>query len=359
MSFDNWKARLAGQKVTAFVTPQAEDEGYYRKPLTQKKIGADGKANGQTEIIGWLPVAYFLDNMSLICLLNNKEVSADDEALWSWVVSNPISYATYHAVADDGMAWPELAVVDTGPRLSENVGAVPAEKPKEPVTAEDHKAIIAALIGSTAEAKVDADDEVNSVTGSINRLAEARLAADKAGQKLYKPPFETYKQLFAVWTPMVKDAETEEKRLARLVLVYRESVRKREAEEAAVAEKARLETVRLAEIASREEEERNQRAADRAIATGEEPPPPEVTEEALPAPVAEVAAPPPRTVVPTHGKRRVKEQEQTFVEITDIDEVFAYFSATAEVHAVLHTLALAATRAGRVVPGTTSRKGLV
>jgi hypothetical protein len=350
MSFNNWKARLAGETVPAFVTPTAEDEGYYRKPITQKKLGANGKTNGQNETIGWVPCAYFLDGTSLVCLLGGREVESEDESLWSWVVRNPISYETYKAVAEDGKPWP-----DTAPpvMLSENVGAVPVEKPKEPETLEEHQARINLLIEALTDAKVGTDEEANAVNGSINRLAEARLAADKAGKSVYKPFFDRYKAAFNIWTPMVSAAEAEEKRATRLILVYRESVRLRlEKEAKEAAEKAAAEA------------EAQQRAADRAIASGTEPdsglvewaedqeeillPPPEEPEPVKqPAPLA-----------PTHGKRKVREQMQTFVEITDIDKVFVYFKETAEIKAVLHTLALAAVKAGRDVPGITKREGL-
>ena len=39
MSFENWKRRLAGEKITAYLQPQLEDEGYYRKPIVEAVLG--------------------------------------------------------------------------------------------------------------------------------------------------------------------------------------------------------------------------------------------------------------------------------------------------------------------------------
>lgn len=355
MSFDKWRARLAGEKVMTYVKPDAMDEGYYRKPITQKKIGRDGKPNGQTETIGYTPVAYFLDGNALICLLGDKEVESQDEALWSWVVSNPISYELYRKVTEDGAPWPDVALPTL---LSENTGGIaPVEKPKAPETAEEHKALIDTLIASTKEAKVETAEEANSVNGSMNKIAEARLAAAHAGEALYKPHFEKYKALYNQWTPMVKDAEAEEKRLARLILTFRESVRKRELEEAEAKRKADEAAAAAEKQRQEEEAERNARAADRAIASGEPEPEPEIEPPPPPSPPA--PAPKPAAIAPTYGKRKVREQVQTFVEITDIDQVFAFFKETTEVKAVLHTLALAMVKAGHDVPGITKREGLI
>ena len=145
---------------------------------------------------------------------------------------------------------------------------------------------------------------------------------------------------FAAWTPMVKLAEDAEKRVTRLILTFRESERGKAAAAAAA------ETARAAQ-----ETEANERAADRAIANGEEPPTPEVEEP------PQQQAPP--EIKPTHGTRKLREEEQTFVEIVDEAQVATYFRGNDELRAVLHTLALRATKRGETVPGTTSRKGLV
>lgn len=345
MSYRNWQQRLAKQPVKAFVTPTLDDEGYYRKPITEKEIGANGKTNGRTRVIGWTPVAYFSEGDKLTCLIGAapaiKEVDAADEALWSWVVEHPIPYDWYKAVAEDGGEWPDKP---QPPVLSENVGSVEHAAPKPLETAEDFKAAIVTAIGATVDAKVDTDEDANAVNGSINRIAELRLGAAKAGEAAYKPHYARYKAAFDLWTPMVKDAELEEKRLARLILAHRERVRQRELVE---EQKRKVAEEAAAEAAAR--------AADRAISNGEPPALAEApeTEEALPPP------PPPSRLTPTYGKRKVKEQMQTFVEITDIDKVFAYFRDSAEVKAVLSTLALVAVKAGRDVPGITKREGLV
>jgi hypothetical protein len=121
MSYTNWTKRLAGEKVKTFVQPQPDDEGYYRKPVTEMVLGRDGKTNGQRRVIDWIPVAYFLtdpssaDGQHLAGLIgagkHMRDMTDDetaDESLWSWVCRHPIPYEMYTAVAESGESWPDL-----------------------------------------------------------------------------------------------------------------------------------------------------------------------------------------------------------------------------------------------------------
>ena len=112
MSYDNWRRRLAGETITAYLQPQLEDEGYYRRPITEPVVGANGQRNGQKRIIGWEPVAYFIDDGMLRGVIGDRDMAANevtDETLWSYVCRHPIAENVYRAVAERGEPWPDAS----------------------------------------------------------------------------------------------------------------------------------------------------------------------------------------------------------------------------------------------------------
>lgn len=348
MPYGKWETRLAGRKVETFLQPNGDDEGYYRKPTAHK----DPSGNGRWVITGWTPIALFLENEDsekLIGLwgagkdmrdLTDDELS--DEGLWSWIVANPISYDWYKAVAEDGQPWPDSEAAQLeraqaeGKRAAENQ-EMPAEgsaEPKAPETVEEHRAAIKVLVDTAKATKtVTSDEEANVVAGTKNMLAERRLAADKAGKARYQPAYKHYKTLFDEWTPMVKAAEQQEKNLNGLILTWREKARKQ-----------REATLQAAQQQQEIDVEAEQRAADRAIVTGDPAPPPEVKE---PDPIPE----PPAPIKPTYGSRTVREELKPFVTIIDEAKVAIYFRGNPELIAVLEILALRAVKRGETVPG--------
>lgn len=369
MSFDKWKARLAicqghstvsarraaiaASGIKTFMEPDAEDEGYYRKPLVEPALGPDGKTNGQKRLIGWVPCAYFLVGVAagdketdVLCGVigagNDLRDMTDDEVkdggLWSWVVANPISYETYVAVAENGEPWPD-GVPAGKPVATDNQPIEPATTKKEPETLEEFQAAIATVLNSAPADKVTSIEAAAIAAGNKNALAEIRLKADKAGRAIYEPLFRDYQKIQKSWAPLPKLCEDQEKKIQREINLFQEAERVRLAAEQAAA--ARLIV---------EEEERNQRAADRAIANGEPEPEPEVTEIVVP---TAVVAP----ITPTYGTRAVKAELKTFVTITDSLAVAKFFIANEKMQALLNELATNAIRAGVEVPGTTHRKG--
>lgn len=361
MSYEKWRARLRGDKVVNFLIPDDQDEGYYRKPHGVKK------SNGIMEIHGYTPVALFMVGGAIGGLwgagADVRDMTEDelcDEGLWSWLVGNPVSYETYTAVAERGERWPDLNPVQTaasainealkaegdGKRLAENQDA-PAEgakdAPKEPETAAEFKAVIDRLVLNSLETTaVTTEEEAAVAAGTKNMIAETRLASKKKGEEAYKPHWTAYKKLHGEWTPMLAVAETEEKRLERIVLTFRQKKRETDAAQAAQEQQRQA-----------QEEEANQRAADRAISQGEEPPPPVV--EPTPPKPPEAQKP----VAPTYGTRTIKEEEKTFTTIEDEAKVCAFYRGSPELVAVLHTLIDRSLKKGEAVPGITTRKGLV
>jgi hypothetical protein len=377
MAYEKWQARLDGKKVETFLQPQLEDAGYYRKPIKNKL------PNGQWETVGWIPVALWVEGrvfgdkeQDVLCGLigagarmrdmTPKELG--DEELWSYIANHPISYGTYKMVAEEGKPWPDSqaeqlqATIPAANREVEKTDNKPAEELPLHV---QHKQAIDSACGVAKAFKIASEKEAEQGLGIKNRLAELRLAAKRDGEAAYKPHYNEYARLYAVWNPMIGQAEAEETSLNTKLLTWRETERKRiAAEQAKTATEAAAAAAIEAERV-RAEQEVNERAADRAIANGDPEPPPLVTApERSMEQVAQNQAPPlaAKPLTPTYGKRRLKEEEKTFLDETkaiDFDALFAYFKDTAEVQMLLKTLALAAVRAGREVPGVTTRKGLI
>lgn len=359
--YANWRKRLAGEEVKTFLQAQPDDCGYYRIPLTEPELGANGKTNGRKRVIGWTPVALFPDPFvkdTLRGIIGDRDMRDDEvsgEQVWSYCCRNPINYDTYQAVAERGEPWPDLPAQDIGslyaaasghpqPRIVSDNAALPTEAPKV-MTLEDHRAAIDAAVKAADKVKVHSLEEANVAAGTMNRLAELRLAADKAGKAIYEPLYREYKSVQSVWSPLVTRASTAEKALDVEIRRWKQAEYRRIEDEKREFERKR-----------REEEEANARAADRAIARGEPEPQPAVTVE--PPPESSVA---PAPVVATHGTRKFKEPEQSWHldSVENFDDLYLYFKSAPALQALLRTLAAAAIKAGRDVPGTTKHFGVI
>lgn len=331
-----WQDSLAGLKPKMFTDdPQL---GFYRKPIKERN------AKGNNKRVGWAPVAIFMADGAMIARVGTedggKDLTGDDlNEIWSYVAGNAISEGNYREVARHGKKWwdeqspPEIPAADRDVAQDDNA-------PPQVLTDKDHAAAIDNAI-SAALKTVTNEAEAAQALGSKNRIAELRLAADKAGKAFYDPPFREYKRLHGLWSPMVARADTAEKALQKVILTFREKERQRIAAEQAATD-----------ARQRENDEANERAAQRSIAAGISEQPPEVVEIEKP-----VAAAP---IVATYGSRGLKEEMKTFLDaVTDFDQVYAYFKNTAEVKTFLIALATAAVKSGKTVPGTTTRQGLI
>lgn len=327
-----WRSALAGENPKMFVD-QCE-LGFYRKALKERD------AKGNNKRVGWIPVAIFMDGDVMTARVGMRDVIGDElNELWSYIAGQPISEETYRAVAERDEAWPDaIAAIPAANRsVAQDDNAAP-----EVLTDKDHAAAIDSAIGAALKT-VTSETEAAQALGSKNRIAELRLAAEKAGKALYEPPFREYKSLLGLWSPIVARADAAEKALNRIILTFRETERQRiSKEQAEVAERQRL------------LDGANARAADRAIAAGEPEPPP-VVEETLPQPVSALAE-----IAPTYGTRKLKEEVKTILDaVTDYDAVYAFLKNEPKVKALLLDLATAKVKAGFAVPGTTTREGLI
>lgn len=385
MNYANWRKRLAisqqhstvaarREAVAAlkinFSQPTEADCGYYRKPIGEKM------PNGRFNVTGWIPVAYFLHAAGttdeMLCgVIGTGDGMRDmtpeeltDEELWSYVVSNPIPYEWYQAVAENGEAWPDATppltqsesptfthttVVDDGTGAGSTARVVEIGDNKPPVVEPhiEHGEAIDRAVGAAQDLKITDEASAAVALGAINRIAELRLAADKAGRAIYEPLHKAYTAEQKKWPPMIKKAKDAETALNMRYLKWREAEKQKAAE--AAAEAARKQ---------REIDEANERAAQRAIAQGQPEPPPEVLEE----PPAAMPAPAP--VAPTYrasGQRTApKEVERWWLDgIDDYDKVYEAFKNDVNVRNALQIAAAAAVKNGQEVPGTRRHFGLI
>lgn len=376
MTYANWRRRLeisqtlktvaARREAVAllkinFSQPGEADEGYYRKPITEKDHD-----NGRNVVVGWIPVAYYMWEGKLTGVIGAGDKSHEmsdheifDEELWSYVVSNPIPHEWYVAVAERGEPWPDAKPTTTMAvlrafekslgerggegeflRLEDNEPPKPEKVESADPPEVQHAKAIDTAISAAKSLTVTNEGEASIAAGSKNRIAELRLAADKAGKAIYQPLHAAYVAEREKWLPMVNRADVAEKSINREVLEFREKQRK-----AVIAAEMK------AAQAQREQDEANERAAQRAIAAGEPEPAPLVEEAAI------AAAPSP--VVPTYGKRSIKEDVKKFAVIVDDVEVYKWLRANQELKDLLQKLATNAIRAGFTVPGATIREGLI
>jgi hypothetical protein len=335
---------LKAAGVATSPQPDMSDCGFYRLPLAEQAISkVTGQPNGRKNVIGWEPIAYYLESGSLRGRISDRDMTANQVIdYWTWCCTYPISEEEYRRVAEDGLDWTDapakigdIPAADRDVTAADNTPAIEVLSPDKM-----HAEAIDAAIGAAIKTVTSVTEDAQA-SGSKNRIAELRLAADKAGKAIYEPIYRQYTAEQKKWSPIIARATAEEKRLNTEILKFRESERQRI---------AKIQADALEE--ARKIDEANQRAADRAIARGEPEESPEVVEVA---PV-QVAAP----IAPTYGTRKVKEEVKFFLDqVTSWDMLFAHYKSNTDVQALLMRLAGSDIKAGRVVPGTTSREGLI
>lgn len=363
-TYKNWKARLEG--ATVMTHDGDPDVGFYRKPIRTSR--QDGN-----KITGWVPVAYFMEGNKLIGVIGDRDMTPNELTdLWTYVCAYPIPEQVYRDV-DAGKPWPrdligepkqasrtaypadpsgritsgpsdferaQAAIPAAGREVTKNDNAITDDLPLD----QQHRQ---AIENATKEAiaPVTTEEQAALVLGRKNRVAELRLAADKAGKAIYQPLYQAYTTEQKKWSPLADLCNSFEKKAGTAVLTFRENERKR-----------LLAIQQEAEAKQREQDEANQRAADRAIMRGEPEPAPAVVNM----PVFEEVKPAP--IVPTYGSRTIREQVKKFAEINEARDwalVREHFKDNAEIKALLLKLAQIEVTAGRTVPGVTIREGLV
>lgn len=395
MSYTKWQKRLeiaekfptvakrreaiAALKINN-MQPDHEDEGYYRKPVTEPKLGPDGKTNGQKTIIDWIPVAYYMHNGQLTGVIGNLEQSRlmtdreiADQELWTWVVANPISYDDYVAVAERGEQWFDMTnppnptaakiidrLVADGitpvttaaeleaaknvevviPAANREVGRSDNAPPEEAIALDvEHATAIDNAIGAAKDLPVTTVPEAEIASGAANIIRERRLAAEKVAKRMVEPLKIAYDDERGKWAPPVLRAKAAEDDIRLKVSNFEIAERKRiAAEQLAALEK------------QREIDDANQRAADRAIAEGQPEPPPVVEEVVIPQA--------PEKTKPTYGSYTPRAKPVLkFAVIQDAAAVLNHFKLNYKVIELIQKLATDDIRTGLEVPGATFREG--
>jgi hypothetical protein len=327
-----WKDSMAGLKPKLYVDDPRL--GFYRKPIKERND------KGNNKRVGWEPIAIFMVGNIMAARVGVTDITGDAlNELWSYVAGNPISEEWFRTVYERGEAWPDAAQPTNVPAANRDVAK--SDNASEEVDPDKaHAAAIDAAIGA-APATVKSDAEAAVALGSKNRIAELRLAADKAGKAIYEPIYRTYTAEQKKWSPIINRAAAKEKELNTAILSFRESERQRIAKEQAEADRKQ-----------REIDEANARAADRAIARGEPEPMPEVEEVAMPTQAAPIVA--------TYGTRKIKEEVKLILDrVTNWNALCTYYVENETLQALLMKLAAADIKAGRTVPGTVTREGLI
>jgi hypothetical protein len=343
----DWPAEVCA--TTDSATP--DDCGFYRLAIKERVPLKNGQGTKSTTV-GYEPVMLVVHQGELTAIIGDQTVRGSDlHHKFLWFVSFPISRDWYVGVTQKGQPWqwpdaPKEVIAIRDQNVPIPVPAANREVEKtdniEPEVAPEveHATGIDNAI-SAALKKVANETEAAQALGSKNRIAELRLAADKAGKALYQPLYQQYQSLYSAWNPMVKRAEAAEKVLNTAILTFRESERKR-----VVAEQE------AADARQREIDEANERAAQRAIASAEPEPAPIAEEVEQPAPLAPIA--------PTYGTRKIKEEVKHILEsVTDFAAVYTFLKDEPKVKALLTELAAAKIKAGFAVPGTVTREGLI
>lgn len=382
MTYDHWRARLAiAEKYSTvaerraavaalkinFSQPGEADEGYYRKPITEKH-----PTTGQNKVVGWIPVAYFMsdatsaDGRELCGVIgagaecrNMTDEEVTSEEFWSWVVSNPISYELYQGVVEHGDDWPDMVRAEK-PALSDReitermLGSAPDappipaanrdvakddNKPPELLPHVEHATAIDNAIGAGKGLKATTAAEAALAAGAANLIRDRRLAAEKAGKIRIDPLKLAYETERNNWLPPVQRAKVAEDVLRKEVSNFDTAERKRIAQEQLDAMEKQ-----------REQDEANTRAADLAIANAEPEPPPVVEEVVIPQASQPVKA--------SYGSYKPAAKPlRKFAVINDHVAVYKYFAETADIKELLQKFATNAVRAGIEVPGATFREG--
>lgn len=300
-NYDNYFRRLKGEEVPNY---DAEpDPGFYRK--------RDKDRSGK---ITWQPVAYFYKDDILHCVMSNNLLSEQyGLEMWTHCCDHPITEAEYRRVADDGLPWSDQDA--TVQAQQSDAGA-----PEEGYKAKLERQIKEAEEGAKKYEAIDSDTLAAQAQDARDNLNKLSKRADNIRKVELDPHQAEVDKINAKWQPLVKSS----KAAADTLRSKMEDWERTKREQAQIAE------------------DKYQRAADRAIASGRDLPPPP-SESNAPAPAAQIKGASGRAANVSTIKIAV---------IDDIAKVFDYFKGHAEVVEILQKLANKAVQAGITVPGT-------
>ncbi len=290
--WENWSRRLAGEKMPIHEGIDNVESGFYR-------IRRKDKATGKTH---YVPAAFWRDDGNLRGVINGREVSTIQASdAWLGAVQHPISEAEFRKV-EDGGSWSDIDdavhAQTNGRGIGDNSGTVSdLELIREQIES--------AKAGAEAYAEIRDDATLTRAQTLRSRLLELSNEADEKREAEKRPHFEAAKAADARWQPLVKEARAEA-----------DTIR---------AAMAKWETAKL----------RARQEIDALKGKGAAP---------------TVAAP---TKIRGASGKAAHIGVVKVVSIIDQDRLYAYFSKSEDVRALLLKLAQAAVKAGHTVPGVT------
>lgn len=315
-----WKAALAGEKPKMFVDdPQC---GFYRKGVYEKR---ENKARKR---VGWEPVAIFMSGTDLVAVMGSRAETDRDKIneLWSYIAGNPISEATYRAVAERGEGWPDDH--ETGFGLATAPAKVMAanEEPQDKLAQQ----LDEAKSHLPKYKAIDSDELASKARSLQQRFLDIRGDAKKHYETLNAPLLAEQKRIREVWFPL-RDSADEHSNEIRTALGAWEDTKRAAAKRAQEA----------ADKAARDHAEATRKAEE---ANQPPPPPPMVEKPNVPAPSTQIRGGSGRAG--NVGTKKV-------VTAIDIDAVFKQFRDDPRMLEFLTDLAQRAVKLGLTVPGAT------
>lgn len=317
--FYKWRLGLAEPNKRAKISIDANypETGYYRIKRYAK----------------WEPVAYWYSGGQLHCMVG---VPQDDDdpcwfakteerhiqlaiEHWTYAWQNPISEEVYDLVMSGGR-WPDLdeTVED---QVSRPRGIGDNAPPQDELT--ELKIDIENAAAAVERYKAIDDDETSKKAQSARaRLNELARKADKRREELVAPALATQREVNGKYQPLVKAAKAAADAIGRAMGAWE-------------TKKAR---------AQREAEEAEQRAADRAIASGTPP-------AAMDAPSVAPSPAPATQIRGGYGRAAAVVEEAVIEEVTDYRALLAHYGEHEDVKTLVMKHARTDVRNGHQVPG--------
>lgn len=339
MSYEYWRAALAGEKPKAYVDDPRL--GFYRKGVYQRND------KGLNKRVGWSPVAVFMVGDVMTARIGSEDTGQDvtgDQLneLWTYISDNPISEGTYREVAKLGKPWPdahdpsknkpsaaelmEVTAIERDPLLVSKLTEQTTEAADAKIIAE----IGQARAGVSQYEKIESDEMAGRSISLKNELTTLAGKLDKVREALVRPHVDAQAEINGKYNPTIKAAKADAASLLKAAGAWedmkREAARKAQAE-ADRRDRDHAEKVRLAEE------------------TGKPLP-------VAPKPVAPNAPPPSTQIAAAVGKKASVKVHREVTAI-DLDKAFAMFRNEHAVYEVLLSLAQKATDAGLTVDGAT------
>jgi hypothetical protein len=323
MSYEYWRAALAGEKPKAYVDDPRL--GFYRKGIYQRND------KGLNKRVGWAPVAVFMVGDVMTARVGDEATGndvTDDKLneLWSYISDNPISEGTYRGVACLGQPWPDAH--DPSKNKPGEVNPVanepPAEEsPEQKLIAEINQA----KAGVSQYDKIDSDEMAGRALSLKNEITTLAGKLDKIREAKVRPHVDAQAEINGKYNPIIKDAKAQ-------TVVLRDRCGAWEDWKREQARKAQAE---------QERKDREHAEAVRKAAAANAPIP------EAPAPVAP-NAPPPKSQIAAAVGRKASVTVKKFVVSIDIDKTFAFFREKPELQQFLLQMAQRSVDAGIAVP---------